>query len=126
MVGIISWWYGRGWVLQWHQTKERFLKTLEFFSVGQLILTLFSPFRQISASGHNDGSLGDAARAMVDKLISRVIGALVRTLTIAFGLLVILLLAVYEVVIMIFWWLLPIMPVAGLILYAIGWTPQWI
>lgn len=125
LVGLISWWYGRGWIGQWKRIAERFLATLEFFSIGQLFSTLFSPFRQISAGASGNGSIGAAFRAMIDQLISRVIGAFVRFMTILFGLVVIILQAVYEVVIMIAWWFLPILPVVGLILLAIGWAPRW-
>jgi hypothetical protein len=125
LVGLISWWYGRGWVGQWKRIAGRFAATLEFFSVGQLLTTLFSPFRQISANGGSDGTMGGAFRAMVDQLISRVIGAFVRFFTVIFGLVVIILQAVYEIVIMIAWWLLPLLPVVGFILLAIGWVPTW-
>ncbi len=126
MVGLISWWYGRGWVLQWQRIRERFLNTLEFFSIGQLMATLCAPFRQISAAGGSDGSLGDAMRAGFDKLLSRIIGSIVRTCTILIGLLAIIALTVYELIIMISWWFLPLFPVVGLILFAIGWAPSWI
>lgn len=125
MVGLISWWYGRGWIAQWRRIRDRFVGTLEFFSIGQLFETLFSPFRQISAAGGSDGSFGGSFRAMLDKLISRLIGAFVRTITIIIGLLAIVLLAIYELIIMSCWWFLPLLPVAGLILFAIGWVPSW-
>lgn len=125
LVGLISWWYGRGWVGQWGHMVARFAVTLEFFSVGQLFSTLFSPFRQISAAGGSDGTMGGAFRSMVDQLISRVIGAFVRFFTILFGLIVIALQAVYELVIMVAWWILPLLPVAGFILLATGWVPSW-
>ena len=104
LVSLISWWYGRGWMSQWRRVADRFMATLEFFSIGQLMSTLFSPFRQISANTRGDGSLGGAFRSFVDQLISRVIGAFVRFFTILFGLIVIALQAVYELVIMIAWW----------------------
>lgn len=125
LVGLISWWYGRGWMGQWARIAHRFALTLEFFSIGQLLTTLFSPFRQISAAGGADGSMGGALRAFVDQLISRVIGAFVRFFTILFGLLVIMLQAVYEAIIMIAWWFLPFLPIAGFIMLAIGWVPIW-
>lgn len=125
LVGLISWWYGRGWVGQWKRVAERFMATLEFFSVGQLLSTLFSPFRQISASASSDGSIGGAFRSLVDQLISRIIGSFVRFFTIIFGLIVIALQAVYETVIMVAWWFLPLLPIAGLILLATGWVPSW-
>ena len=125
LVGLISWWYGRGWVGQWRRVAHRFSLTLEFFSVGQLLSTLFAPFRQISAGSGSDGSIGSELRAFVDQLISRIIGAFVRFFTILFGILVIVLQAVYETIIMIAWWFLPILPIAGLIMLAIGWVPIW-
>lgn len=125
LVGLISWWYGRGWMGQWKRIAHRFTLTLEFFSVGQLLKTLFSPFRQISATSGSDGSVGAELRAFGDKLISRVIGAFVRLFTILFGLVVITLQAIYELVIMVFWWFLPAFPVVGFIALAIGWVPTW-
>lgn len=125
LVGLISWWYGRGWLSQWKRVESRFLATLEFFSVGQLFSTLFSPFRQISANTRGDGSLGGAMHSFVDQLISRVIGAFVRFFTILFGLIVIVLQAVYETVIMVAWCFLPALPVIGFIMLAIGWAPSW-
>lgn len=125
LVGLISWWYGRGWVSQWRRVAVRFALTLEFFSIGQLISTMFAPFRQISANGGGDGTFGSAMRSFVDQLISRLIGAFVRFFTIVFGLVVIGLQAVYEIVIMISWWFLPLFPIAGFILLATGWVPTW-
>ena len=125
LVGLISWWYGRGWVDQWKRMGERFVSTLEFFSIGQLIETLFSPYRQISAAGSGNGSFGDAIRASFDKLFSRCIGALIRLFTILIGLTAILLQGIYEIAIMIAWWFVPILPIAGFILLATGWVPSW-
>jgi len=125
LVGLISWWYGRGWVAQWRRLVGQFKATLDFFSVGQLAATLFAPFRQISASGGSDSSFGGQMRALVDKLISRIIGAIVRFFTILIGLVVISLQAVYGAVILLFWWLVPLLPVAGCIIFALGWMPAW-
>jgi hypothetical protein len=103
----------------------RFASTLEFFSIGQLISTLFSPFRQISAATGNDGSLPAVFRAFIDRLISRVIGSIIRFFTIIFGRITIMLQAVYELIIIVAWWFLPLLPVAGFVLLAIGWAPLW-
>ena len=125
LVGLISWWYGRGWVGQWKRIAHRFALTLEFFSVGQLLSTLFAPFRQISAVSTGNGSIGSAFQDFIDQLISRIIGSFVRLGTVIFGLIVIILQALYELIIMIAWWFLPILPIAGFILLAIGWAPTW-
>lgn len=125
MVGLLSWWYGRGWVSQWKRVSDRFLATVEFFSIGQLLSTLFSPYRQISAGTSSDHSLAGAFRSFVDRSISRVVGAFVRFFTVIFGIVSILLLAVYEAIVMLAWWCVPLLPVAGCILLAIGWVPLW-
>ncbi|MBN9397726.1 hypothetical protein BGO18_03960 [Candidatus Saccharibacteria bacterium 47-87] len=124
LVGLISWWYGRGWTQQWKQIAGRFAATIEFFSIGQLTATLFSPFRQISAGG-GDGSFGGAVRAFADQMISRCIGAFVRFCTILIGVVAIILQALYELVIMVAWWFVPLLPIIGAIMMAIGWVPIW-
>ncbi|MGY4893619.1 MAG: hypothetical protein ACO1N2_02925 [Candidatus Saccharimonadota bacterium] len=125
LVGLISWWYGRGWVGQWKRIALRFSATLEFFSIGQLLSTLFAPFRQISATSSTNGTIGAAFRAFVDQLISRIVGAFVRFFTVLAGLVAIIFQALYELVIMIAWWFLPLLPIAGFVLLAIGWVPSW-
>ena len=125
LVGLISWWYGRGWVHQWAQIVSRFRATLEFFSIGQLLTTLFDPFRQISAAGASDGSFSGSLRAFGDKLISRIIGSIIRFFTIIFGLIVIIFQAVYQLIIIVAWWFVPLLPIAGAVAYAVGWVPAW-
>lgn len=126
LVGLISWWYGAGWMAQWRRIGHRFMGTIRFFSIGQLFETLFSPFRQISANTTGDGSLGGGMRAFFDQLISRVIGSIVRTFTILAGIVVIVCQGIYELIIMVVWWVVPLLPIAGIILFAIGWVPSWL
>ena len=126
LVGILSWWYGRGWLDQLHRTNDSWRTTVEFFSIGQLFATLFSPFRQISANSANDPNPFTALRAAFDQLLSRLIGAVVRMFTIFAGMFVISLQVIYGVLVLGVWWLLPIFPVVGFILLALGWVPTWI
>lgn len=125
LVGIISWWYGVGWRGQLVRVRERLAATASFFSIGQLFATLFAPFRQISAGGES-GSLAVQLRAFFDKTLSRVIGAIVRTFTIIAGLLLMLFQLIFEGIILVIWLILPLAPVIGVILFAIGWVPKWI
>jgi hypothetical protein len=124
LVGMISWWYGRGLKGQFGRIRNRLLKTIHFFSIGQLLATLFSPFRQISA-GKTQGSIATQMRAFFDQTISRVIGAIVRSFTILAGVIVLLLQIVAELLIVIVWLTLPLFPIVGFIMLAIGWVPQW-
>lgn len=125
LVGIISWWYGQGWVGQFGRVRARLTSTAQFFSVGQLFLTLFAPFRQISA-GSVRGPVGAQLRAFFDRLLSRIIGSIVRTFTIIAGLVVMLLQVIAELIVIVLWLALPIAPIAGFIMMAIGWVPTWI
>ncbi len=122
LVGLLSWWYGRGWAEQWRQVTNRWRGTVQFFSIGQLLSTLFSPFRQISAA--QGGALNPVAalRAFGDQLISRVIGMFVRLFTILAGALIILFQLIFGCITMALWLIIPALPVIGFILLAIGWT----
>ena len=125
LVGLISWWYGRGWVGRSNLIASRLGATLEFFSIGQLLGSLFSPYRQISASPSGDSSLGSVFRSFVDQLISRVIGAFVRLFTVLIGIIAITLQSIFEGLVMLVWWFVPIMPILGFMLLAVGWVPTW-
>lgn len=124
LVGLFTWWYGGGWKGQLLRVRDRLQATLDFFSIPQLLKTFFSPFRQISA-GKTSGATGVVIRAFFDKLLSRVIGSVIRFFTIIFGVVVLLAQLVYEALIVIFWLLLPLFPAIGLIMMIVGWVPQW-
>jgi len=124
LVGIFSWWYGSGWRIRIQIVKDRLAASADFFSIGLLVSTIFAPFRQISA-GKVSGSIGDQMRAFVDRLISRFVGAIVRTFMIIFGLFVMFFQIIFGLIMISVWPVIPLFPVAGLILLAIGWVPSW-
>ena len=125
LVGILSWWYGRGWAGQWRRVSDKWQATVQFFSIGQLVSTLFSPFRQISASPNSSTNPAAALRALLDQLISRLIGALVRSMTIIAASIIIGFQVIFGTIGMILWWIVPVLPIIGFILLAIGWVPTW-
>lgn len=124
LVGILSWWYGEGWRQRAGLIRERLARTLDFFSISLLLQTLFSPFRQISA-GRVNGPVGVQLQAFFDRLISRVIGAMIRTFMIVAGIIFIVLHAAWGLVVLGAWALVPLLPVAGILAFSIGWTPIW-
>ncbi len=126
LVGLISWWYGRGWMEQVRRSGGMLLQTLEFFSIGQLITTLFSPFRQISVGSGGAGSLSMRFSALLDRLFSRVVGAFIRSFTILAGAIVIVIQSVYAGLIMALWLVVPVLPLIGLAAYLLGWMPYGI
>lgn len=124
IVGLLSWWYTAGWWHRVHRLHEKLESTLDYFSIGLLLRTLFSPFRQISA-GRVRGPLGVQLRAWVDRLVSRLIGAMVRTVVIFVGLVTIVVHVVLGSIIVIGWALVPLLPVVGAVVAYTGWVPSW-
>jgi hypothetical protein len=124
IAGILSWWYGPGWRERVTAMRENLASTMDYFSIGLLLKTLFSPFRQISA-GQVRGPLAVQMRAFFDRLISRCIGAMIRITIMIVGLVAILFSAVVGVIGLVLWAFIPLLPIAGLILWLIGWMP-WI
>lgn len=124
IVGLLSWWYTAGWRQRMRLLGERLARTFDTFSIDLLVKTWFSPFRQISA-GKVNGPIGVQLRAFADRLISRVVGGVIRTGVIIFGSIWLLIVALAGVVELLLWLVVPLFPVIGALLMAIGWVPSW-
>jgi hypothetical protein len=122
IVGILSWWYNAGWRQRFTILKERLAMTVDYFSIDLLVNTLFAPFRQISA-GRVNGPLDVKMRAFFDRLISRLIGGMVRSAMIVFGVVAIIIHSVIGCIYVIIWAVIPILPIVGVILFVSGWVP---
>lgn len=95
---------------------------IDRFSIGLLIKTLFSPFRQISADEKGKGIAGEMS-VMLDKLISRTIGFILRLATIFVGILAIVLFAFLSILRIIFWLILPFIPIIGIMMMGVVGAP---
>ncbi len=124
LVGMLSWWYGDGWRQRVHMIRSRLAVSSDYFSLGLLIMTLFAPYRQISAGGVS-GSFAVQVRAFFDRSISRLVGAFIRTFVLLFGCIVILFQALFGGIVLLLWMIIPAFPVIGLLLYVLGWVPAW-
>lgn len=122
VVGILSWWYGAGWRQRFVVLKERLANTMDYFSIDLLARTLFAPFRQISA-GKVNGPLGVKMQAFFDRLVSRVIGAMVRLTMIVVGTGAIITHSIIGAVTLVLWAVVPLFPVIGIVLLMSGWIP---
>lgn len=125
LVDIISWWYGNGFIRRISIAKANFRKTLDFFSIQILLKTLFKPYKQISAD-ESSNSIGMFFQVFFDKLISRIVGFFARTFMIVAGIIVIILQLIMNCMFIVLWLIIPILPLAGIILAIIGWIPKWI
>lgn len=71
---LLGWWYSRGWAWILEMINTRLKDISESFSVGILMRTLFSPWKQIQSPS----SFQNFLQSKVDNFISRFIGATVR------------------------------------------------
>jgi hypothetical protein len=94
------------------------LITTDFFSISDLLRTIFNPFRQISVVNlRPDAPLDVRFRAWGDKQFSRFVGFFMRFFLIIVGVLVILLQSLLGFLMILFHILLPILPLVCLILF---------
>lgn len=115
LLDVFAWWYTAGWARLVNRITQRVQDVMDFFSIGLLFRTLFDPFRQIDA-GSVKGSLNDQMHAFGNRLVSRIIGAAVRTITIFSGLVIAALLIIFGLVQLLLWPLVPFLPIIGLVL----------
>ncbi len=111
-LSLFRWWYLDGFRASTQKTFEKLKNTYDFFSIGQLLLTFFAPFRQVSALSEHPTFF----EKFLDKLVSRLVGAAVRFFIILLGILALLFQSVFSLVLIILWPVLPLLPLACLIL----------
>ncbi|HSX17972.1 MAG TPA: hypothetical protein VLE51_01290 [Candidatus Saccharimonadales bacterium] len=104
---LLKWWYGPGWVGAWHSAGGSIKKVQMSFSIGLLLKNLFSPWKQIVTLPGK--SLDEKFRAMIDNLVSRVIGFFVRLGTLIAAVVVITISSVFGFLAALGW---PLVPVA--------------
>lgn len=118
-VSFFKWWYSDGWRRRARLVNVKLDGVIDYFSIDLLVKTLFQPFRQDS-TGRVDGTLGDKMHALADNMISRVLGAFIRTVILLFGIVTITLYALGAVVVLVFWGMIPVIPILGVVLAAFG------
>lgn len=114
---LVKWWYAKGWHVFFEDFKTKLRDTTDTFSIGELVRTLFKPYKQIGT----ESKAGEPGlNIFLDKLISRIVGTASRLVLIVTGLVVILVEAILGIVITIIWPLVPLLPIAGIALTVIG------
>lgn len=124
IVWALSWWYGSGWKRCLLSLRERLEASYDYFSIGLLARTLFSPYKQISA-GQVRGPIGVQLRAFGDRLVSRIVGSVVRAILIVSGLVWLTAQTVVGLMVVILWGMIPFLPFIGFIMMLSGWVPAW-
>ena len=122
MFSFLQWWYTSGWLTFGYGFLDHLKGSADFFSIGLLLRTLFSPFRQISAYTDDFAPLQKRISAFFDKLISRLVGLVVRLLILIFGVVFLLVEAAIGSALVLIWPLLPLAPIAAIALGMMGVT----
>jgi hypothetical protein len=112
------WWYSDGWLQTIHDVKKRSVKSLRIFSITTLLTTLFSPWKRIIS--YPGTSLSARLGAVVDNILSRCIGFVVRVATLIFALVVLVFVFIFSSLFIVIWPLLPIAVVVAVIKGVIG------
>jgi hypothetical protein len=103
---LIKWWYGPGWIKAFVDIKSRASGIARAFSITILLKTLFAPWKRIIT--YSDRSLGDKFRALLDNIVSRAVGFVVRGIVLVAALLLTLLTAVVYLLIALIWPFVPV------------------
>jgi hypothetical protein len=115
LLSFFSWWYGRGWRDVAGSFGPRLKGVRENFSVGQLMRTLFAPWRKITTDPGR--SLEAKWHAWVDNMFSRIIGFVVRIGVLFAAAVTMLLVALISIIEVIVW---PLLPLAIPVLIILG------
>lgn len=122
-LSLVTWWYSAGWRDQAELCGGRLSRVSDRFSITLLLRSLFSPFRQISADDNYGPGLDAKVRAWLDNLISRCIGAMVRSALILTGAILLFFESIFAALRLVVWPVLPIFPILGIIFVMSGWIP---
>jgi hypothetical protein len=115
-IDMVGWWYLHGW--SW-AAEYMFVKNnqqiIKYFSLNDLIRTLFAPYRQTFA-GKRGYSVGEKLRAVVDSAVSRAVGLVVRVFIICAAIISLAVNTVSSVLVVIIWPVIPVLPIIGVFL----------
>lgn len=109
-VDFLQWWYGAGWALRVQMLMRHVQNWLTYFSVGILLSTMFSPWRQNVTTARPDEALQAKMNAGVDNVISRLVGFMVRVFALVAAALTVLFVMLFNAVVVLLWPLIPLLP----------------
>ena len=84
---------------------------MEYFSVGTLLKTLFKPWRQIITTTRSDQAMQIKMSALVDNLVSRVVGFSIRSIVLFVSIIFMIGVFLFDLVVAIIWPAIPVSPI---------------
>lgn len=116
IIELLRWWYGPGWVHAVKRIKTRTANVASAFSAGTLLKTLFAPWKRIQYTGK---SFDAKVQALIDNMVSRFIGTVVRLGVLLAALVMITGSAILSLAIVLVW---PFVPLAIIVSVIKGFT----
>ncbi|MCA9355594.1 hypothetical protein KC865_03555 [Candidatus Kaiserbacteria bacterium] len=105
----LLWHYSRAFLEIFHVWLNLMWFIVHFFSIPELMMSWFSPWKRITEPRRNKWSLEDLAGSIIIGLLSRIIGFTLRTLVICIGLVCLFTLIIVGLLTYIFWIIAPMM-----------------
>ena len=113
------WHYSRAFKELFHVWLNFLWFTIHFFSIPQLLASWFSPFKRITEERQRAFSFEDIAGYIIINLLSRVVGAIMRSIIIVFGLAVLTGVILTGFLVQLIWVFVPMLLLGGLV-FSIG------
>lgn len=108
------WHYGRAWWEMWGIWRNFLWFVAHFFSLAQLAQSWFAPFKRIVEKRTKRFDFEDIAGFVIIGLLSRLIGAIIRTIIITLGVVCLLLTVAGGLFVYLLWAVAPLM-IVGLL-----------
>jgi hypothetical protein len=115
IVLALQWWYGPGWLQQWRKIISRTRSVGGAYSGKTLLRTLFSPWKRITALSAPNPTIQQRFQALIDNLVSRLVGAIVRFFTLLAALVSLIVTITLSTALAVLWPLIPVLSVAAII-----------
>jgi hypothetical protein len=113
---FFSWWYGPGWKNSFVRITQRISILSQELSMSILVKTMFEPWKQITSHSNPTDPLELKFRAWFDTLFARMVGFVIRSSVLVFGIITSFFLLIFGTVLAILWPIVPALPIAFIIL----------
>lgn len=119
ILNCLQWWYGTGWKWRAAQSGRVMSGWADYFSVESILRTMFAPYKLTLTGGHGRG-LSEKFQVLLDSLVSRFVGFLVRLSLLLAAALLFVVYGILSVAALIVWPFVPLLPLVAVILAVVG------
>ncbi len=104
----VFWHYSRAWLELFQVWRNLLWFVIQFFSIPQLMLSWLAPWKRMTEGRGEKWDLEDLASFIIINIISRIIGAIMRTIVICIGLVSLAVTLAGGIATIVFWALAPL------------------